>query len=112
MALGCSTNTMLHLPAIAHECGINLDMEYANQISDTTPNLCHLAPAGPAYMEDLNEAGGISAVMKELSKKNLLHLDGITVTGATTGENIEKARNLDEEIIRPIENPFMPNGFI
>ena len=112
MALGCSTNTMLHLPAIAHECGINLDMEYANQISDTTPNLCHLAPAGPAYMEDLNEAGGISAVMKELSKKNLLHLDGITVTGATTGENIEKARNLDEEIIRPIENPFMPNGGI
>ena len=112
MALGCSTNTMLHLPAIAHECGFTLDMEYANQISDTTPNLCHLAPAGPAYMEDLNEAGGISAVMKELSKKNLLHLDGITVTGKTTGENIERAVNLDEEIIRPIENPFMPNGGI
>ena len=112
MALGCSTNTMLHLPAIAHECGFTLDMEYANQISDTTPNLCHLAPAGPAYMEDLNEAGGISAVMKELSKKNLLHLDGITVTGRTTGENIERAVNLDEEIIRPIENPFMPNGGI
>ena len=112
MALGCSTNTMLHLPAIAHECGIELNMEYANAISDTTPNLCHLAPAGPTYMEDLNEAGGVSAVMKELSKKNLLHLDGMTVTGKTTGENIEHARNLNPEVIRPIENPFMPNGGI
>ena len=93
MALGCSTNTMLHLPAIAHECGIELNMEFANHISDKTPNLCHLAPAGPTYMEDLNEAGGIYAVMKELTKKDLLYLDGLTVTGRTTGENIENAVN-------------------
>ena len=112
MALGCSTNTMLHLPAIAHECGIELDMEYANEISDRTPNLCHLAPAGPAYMEDLNEAGGIYAVMKELSKRDLLQLDGITVTGKSMKENIHAAVNRDPEIIRPIEKPFLPNGGI
>ncbi len=112
MALGCSTNTMLHLPAIAHEFGIELDMEYANEISDRTPNLCHLAPAGPAYMEDLNEAGGIYAVMKELSKRDLLQLDGITVTGKSMKENIRAAVNRDPEIIRPIENPFLPNGGI
>ncbi len=112
MALGCSTNTMLHLPAIAHECGIELNMEYANEISDRTPNLCHLAPAGPAYMEDLNEAGGIYAVMHELTKKNLLDLDGITVTGRKVGENIANAVNRNPEVIRPIENPFMPNGGI
>ncbi len=112
MALGCSTNTMLHLPAIAHECGIELNMEFANEVSDRTPNLCHLAPAGPAYMEDLNEAGGIYAVMNELTKKNLLYLDGVTVTGKTTGENIAGVANRDPEIIRPIENPFMPNGGI
>ncbi len=112
MALGCSTNTMLHLPAIAHECGIELNMEYANEISDRTPNLCHLAPAGPTYMEDLNEAGGIYAVMHELSKKNLLDLDGITVTGKKVGENIANAVNRNPEVIRPIDNPFMPNGGI
>ena len=112
MALGCSTNTMLHLPAIAHECGIELNMEFANEISDRTPNLCHLAPAGPTYMEDLNEAGGIYAVMHELTKKNLLDLDGITVTGKTVGENIANAVNRNPEVIRPIENPFMANGGI
>ena len=108
MALGCSTNTMLHLPAVAHECG----MEFANEISDRTPNLCHLAPAGPTYMEDLNEAGGIYAVMHELTRKNLLDLDGITVTGKTVGENIANAVNRNPEVIRPIENPFMANGGI
>ena len=112
MALGCSTNTMLHLPAIAHECGIELKVENANDISAKTPNLCHLAPAGYAYMEDLNEAGGVYAVMKELSKKNLLDLSGITVTGKTMEENIAHARNKDEEIIRPIDKPFMPIGGI
>lgn len=112
MALGCSTNTMLHLPAIAHECGIELKVENANEISAKTPNLCHLAPAGYAYMEDLNEAGGVYAVMKELSKKNLLDLSGITVTGKTMEENISHARNKDEEIIRPIDKPFMPIGGI
>ena len=112
MALGCSTNTMLHLPAIAHECGIELKVENANEISAKTPNLCHLAPAGYAYMEDLNEAGGVYAVMKELSKKNLLDLSGITVTGKTMEENIAHAGNRDEEIIRPIDNPFMPIGGI
>lgn len=112
MALGCSTNTMLHLPAIAHECGIELKVENANEISVKTPNLCHLAPAGYAYMEDLNEAGGVYAVMKELSKKNLLDLSGITVTGKTMEENIAHARNKDEEIIRPIDKPFMPIGGI
>ena len=112
MALGCSTNTMLHLPAIAHECVIELKVENANEISAKTPNLCHLAPAGYAYMEDLNEAGGVYAVMKELSKKNLLDLSGITVTGKTMEENIAHARNKDEEIIRPIDKPFMPIGGI
>ena len=112
MALGCSTNTMLHLPAIAHECGIELKVENANEISAKTPNLCHLAPAGYAYMEDLNEAGGVYAVMKELSKKNLLDLSGITVTGKTMEENIAHAGNKDEEIIRPIDKPFMPIGGI
>ena len=112
MALGCSTNTMLHLPAIAHECGIELKVENANEISAKTPNLCHLAPAGYAYMEDLNEAGGVYAVMKELSKKNLLDLSGITVTGKTMEENIAHARNKDEEIIRPVDKPFMPIGGI
>lgn len=112
MALGCSTNTMLHIPAIAHEAGVEINMEIANEVSDRTPNLCHLAPAGRTYMEDLNEAGGIYAVMKELSKKNLLNLDCMTVTGETVGENIKDAVNLDPETIRPIENPFMPNGGI
>ncbi len=112
MALGCSTNTMLHIPAIAHEAGIEIDMEMANAISDRTPNLCHLAPAGPTYMEDLNEAGGIYAVMSELNKKGLLHTDLITCTGKTVGENIAGVHNLDPEVIRPIENPYMPNGGI
>ncbi len=112
MALGCSTNTMLHIPAIAHEAGVEIDLEIANEISERTPNLCHLAPAGRTYMEDLNEAGGIYAVMKELSKKNLLNLDCMTVTGKTVGENIKDAVNLDPETIRPIEKPFMPNGGI
>ena len=112
MALGCSTNTMLHLPAIAHECGIELNMEFANEISDKTPNLCHLAPAGPTYMEDLNEAGGVYAVMNELKKKDLLYLDGMTVTGKTTRENIEGVINHNPEVIRPIDDPFLPNGGI
>ena len=112
MALGCSTNTMLHIPAIAHEAGVEIDLEIANEISERTPNLCHLAPAGRTYMEDLNEAGGIYAVMKELSKKDLLNLDCMTVTGKTVGENIKDAVNLDSETIRPIEKPFMPNGGI
>ncbi len=112
MALGCSTNTMLHIPAIAHEAGIEIDMEMANEISDRTPNLCHLAPAGPTYMEDLNEAGGIYAVMAELAKKNLINTDIITCTGKTVGENIQGVKNLNPEVIRPIENPYMPNGGI
>ena len=112
MALGCSTNTMLHLPAIAHEAGIEINMEMANELSDITPNLCHLAPAGPTYMEDLNEAGGVYAVMKELTKKNLLDLDQMTVTGKTVGENLEGVVNLDTEVIRPIDNPYMQNGSI
>ncbi|MBE5844193.1 MAG: dihydroxy-acid dehydratase [Butyrivibrio sp.] len=112
MALGCSTNTMLHIPAIAHEAGVEINMEMANEISDRTPNLCHLAPAGPTYMEDLNEAGGIYAVMAELAKKNLLHTDLLTCTGKTVGENIAGVRNLDPEVIRPIDNPYMPNGGI
>ena len=107
MALGCSTNTMLHLPAIAHEAGIEINMEIANEVSAKTPNLCHLAPAGPTYMEDLNDA-----VMKELAKKNLLTLDIPTVTGKTMAENIEDAVNLNPEVIRPIDNPYMPNGGI
>ncbi|MBQ9361149.1 MAG: dihydroxy-acid dehydratase [Lachnospiraceae bacterium] len=112
MALGCSTNTMLHLPAIAHEAGIELNMEIANEVSDRTPNLCHLAPAGHTYMEDLNEAGGVYAVMNELSKKNLLNLDCMTVTGHTVGENIANVKNRDTEVIRPIDNPFMNEGGI
>ncbi|MBQ7584080.1 MAG: dihydroxy-acid dehydratase, partial [Lachnospiraceae bacterium] len=112
MALGCSTNTMLHLPAIAHEAGIELNMEIANEVSDRTPNLCHLAPAGHTYMEDLNEAGGVYAVMNELSKKKLLNLDCMTVTGYTVGENIKDAVNKDPEIIRPVEDPFMNEGGI
>ena len=112
MALGCSTNTMLHLPAIAHEAGVDINMEIANEVSDRTPNLCHLAPAGPTYMEDLNEAGGVYAVMNELNKKGLLKTDLITVTGKTVGENIKDAVNKDPEVIRPIDNPFMPNGGI
>ncbi|MBR1876173.1 MAG: dihydroxy-acid dehydratase [Lachnospiraceae bacterium] len=112
MALGCSTNTMLHLPAIAHEAGFELDMEIANEVSARTPNLCHLAPAGRTYMEDLNEAGGVYAVMNELANKDLLNLDCITVTGKTVGENIKGVKNLDEETIRPIDNPFMKEGGI
>ena len=110
MALGCSTNSMLHLPAIAHEIGMNFDITFANEISARTPNLCHLAPAGPTYMEDLNEAGGVYAVMQELTKKNLLHLDCMTVTGKTLGENIAHARNKNPEVIRPMENPYSETG--
>ena len=110
MALGCSTNSMLHLPAIAHEAGVELDMELANEISAKTPNLCHLAPAGPTYIEDLNEAGGVYAVMKELNKKHLLNLDCMTVTGKTVGENIEKCYNKNPEVIRPVENPYSQTG--
>ena len=112
MALGCSTNSMLHLPAIAHEAGVEINMEIANQISAKTPNLCHLAPAGPTYMEDLNEAGGIYAVMNEISKKGLLHLDCITVTGKTVEENIKGCVNKNPEVIRPIENPYSQTGGI
>lgn len=112
MALGCSTNTMLHLPAIAHEAGVELNMEIANEVSSRTPNLCHLAPAGPTYMEDLNEAGGVPAVMSELVKKDLLNLDCLTVTGKTVKENIEGAVNRNPEVIRPIENPYMQSGGI
>ena len=112
MALGCSTNTMLHLPAIAHEAGVELNLDMANELSEITPNLCHLAPAGPTYMEDLNEAGGVYAVMKELSKLNLLNLDLITATGATVGENIKNAVNKDPEVIRPVENPYSKTGGI
>jgi len=112
MALGCSTNTMLHLPAIAHEAGVELNMDIANEISAKTPNLCHLAPAGPTYMEDLNEAGGVYAVMNELRKKGLLYEDQITVTGKTVGENIKDVRNLNPEVIRPIDNPYMAQGGI
>lgn len=112
MALGCSTNTMLHLPAIAHEAGVELNLDIANELSAKTPNLCHLAPAGPTYMEDLNEAGGVYAVMKELSKLGLLNLDLITVTGKTVGENIAGAVNLDESVIRPVENPYSKTGGI
>ena len=112
MALGCSTNTMLHLPAIAHEAGVHIDLDIANEISSHTPNLCHLAPAGPTYMEDLNEAGGVPAVMKELSKINALNLDLPTVTGKTIRENIEFAFNKNPEIIRTIENPYSKIGGI
>lgn len=112
MALGCSTNSMLHLPAIAHEAGVELNLEIANELSAKTPNLCHLAPAGPTYMEDLNEAGGVYAVLKELSKKNLLNLDVMTVTGKTMGENIKNSINLNPEVIRPVENPYSQTGGI
>lgn len=110
MALGCSTNSMLHLPAIAHEIGFDFNIKFANEISEKTPNLCHLAPAGPTYMEDLNEAGGVYAVMKEISKLDLLNLDCMTVTGKTVGENIKDAINLDPEVIRPINNPYSKTG--
>ncbi len=112
MALGCSTNSMLHLPAIAHEAGVELNVDIANEVSARTPNLCHLAPAGPTYMEDLNEAGGVYAVMNELSKKNLLHTDCMTVTGKTVGENIAGCVNKDPEVIRPVERPYSETGGI
>ncbi len=112
MALGCSTNTMLHIPAIAREAGVKLDLDIANELSAKTPNLCHLAPAGPTYMEDLNEAGGVYAVMNELTKKKLLHLDCMTVNGTAIGENIRDCRNLNPEVIRPVENPYSETGGI
>ena len=112
MALGCSTNSMLHLPAIAHEAGVELNVDIANEISARTPNLCHLAPAGPTYIEDLTEAGGIYAVMKEISKKGLLNLDCMTVTGRTVGENIKDCVNRNPEVIRPVENPYSQTGGI
>ena len=112
MALGCSTNSMLHLPAIAHECGVELNLDLANRISTKTPNLCHLAPAGRTYMEDLDEAGGVYAVMNELTKKGLLRTDCMTVTGRTIGENIAGCVNLNPEVIRPIENPYSETGGI
>lgn len=110
MALGCSTNSMLHIPAIAHEIGMDFEIDFANGISQKTPNLCHLAPAGPTYMEDLNEAGGVSAVMKELDKLGLLYTDCMTVTGKTVGENIEHAYNRNPEVIRPVEHPYSETG--
>lgn len=110
MALGCSTNSMLHLPAIAHEIGMDFDITFANEISAKTPNLCHLAPAGHTYMEDLNEAGGVYAVMNELNKKNLLYTECMTVTRKTVGENIEGCVNKDPDVIRPIENPYSETG--
>ena len=112
MALGCSTNSMLHLPAIAHECGVDLNLDIANEMSAKTPNLCHLAPAGRTYMEDLDEAGGVYAVMNELTKKGLLNTHCMTVTGRTIGENIAGCVNLDPEVIRPIENPYSETGGI
>ncbi|MGN1145442.1 MAG: dihydroxy-acid dehydratase, partial [Acetatifactor sp.] len=112
MALGCSTNSMLHLPAIAKEAGVDLNLDIANELSAKTPNLCHLAPAGPTYMEDLNEAGGVYAVMNELTKKNLLNLDCMTVTGQTIGENIKNCINKNPEVIRPVENPYSETGGI
>ena len=110
MALGCSTNSMLHLPAIAHEIGFDFEIGFANGVSDKTPNLCHLAPAGPTYMEDLNEAGGVYAVMKELTKLDLLNLDCMTCTGKTVGENIANSVNRNPEVIRPVENPYTKTG--
>ena len=110
MALGCSTNSMLHLPAIAHEIGWDFDISFANEISAKTPNICHLAPAGPTYMEDLNEAGGVYAVMNELNKKGLLHTECMTVTGKTVGEKIKDCVNLNPEVIRPIDNPYSTTG--
>ena len=112
MALGCSTNSMLHLPAIAHECGIDLNLDIANEISAKTPNLCHLAPAGRTYMEDLNEAGGIYAVMNEINKLGLLNTDLITCTGKTVAENIAGVQNKNPEVIRPVEKPYSPTGGI
>ncbi len=112
MALGCSTNSMLHLPAIANECGIEINLDIANSISEKTPNLCHLAPAGRTYMEDLEEAGGVWAVMKELTKKGLLDLDCMTVTGKTVGENIANAYNKNTQVIRPAEDPYSETGGI
>ncbi len=112
MALGCSTNSMLHLPAIAREAGVDLNLDIANELSAVTPNLCHLAPAGPTYMEDLNEAGGVYAVMNELTKKNLLNLDCMTVNGTTIGENIKNCLNKNPEVIRPVENPYSETGGI
>jgi len=112
MALGCSTNSMLHLPAIANECGVSINLDIANEISAKTPNLCHLAPAGHTYMEDLNEAGGVYAVLNELTKKNLIHTDCMTCTGKTVGENISGCINKDPETIRPIENPYSETGGI
>ncbi len=110
MALGCSTNSMLHLPAIAHEIGMDFDITFANEISAKTPNLCHLAPAGPTYIEDLNEAGGVYAVMNELNKLGLLHTECMTATGKTVGENIKDCVNLNPEVIRPVENPYSQTG--
>ncbi len=110
MALGCSTNSMLHIPAIAHEIGFDFDISLANEVSARTPNLCHLAPAGPTYMEDLNEAGGVHAVMKQLSELGILNLDCMTVTGQTLGENIKNAVNLNKEVIRPLDNPYSTTG--
>ncbi|MDE7243191.1 MAG: dihydroxy-acid dehydratase [Oscillospiraceae bacterium] len=112
MALGCSTNSMLHLPAIAHECGIEINLDIANGISEKTPNLCHLAPAGRTYVEELDEAGGVYAVMNELNKKNLLHTACLTVTGKTVGENIEGCVNQNPDVIRPVENPYSETGGI
>lgn len=112
MALGCSTNSMLHLPAIAHECGIDINLDIANDISARTPNICHLAPAGHTYMEDLNEAGGVYAVMNELSRKGLIHEDCITVTGKTVGENIKNCKNLNTDIIKSIDAPYSETGGI
>ena len=110
MALGCSTNSMLHLPAIAHEVGFDFDISFANEISEKTPNLCHLAPAGPTYMEVLNEAGGVYAVMNELRELGLLHEDCITVTGNTIGENIKDCENKNPQVIRPLDNPYSKTG--
>ena len=112
MALGCSTNSMLHLPAIAHEAGVELNVDIANEISAKTPNLCHLAPAGPTYMEDLNEAGGVYAVMNEISKLGLLDLNCMTVTGKTVGENIKGCENKNTQVIRTVENPYSSTGGI
>jgi dihydroxy-acid dehydratase len=110
MAVGCSSNTVLHLPAIAHEVGITLDLHRINEISETTPNLCHLSPGGPTYLSDLDDAGGVGAVLAEVAKKGLVHLDVPTVTGKTMGENIKTARNLDPATIHPIDEPYSPAG--
>ncbi|MBQ3405471.1 MAG: dihydroxy-acid dehydratase, partial [Oscillospiraceae bacterium] len=112
MALGCSTNSMLHLPAIAHEAGVAIDLHMANEISAKTPNLCHLAPAGDTFMEDLDRAGGVWAVMKELTRKGLLNTDCLTVTGETIEENLKPVMNMNTKIIRPIDDPYSENGGI